>query len=183
MGECTAMEIIAASSRGLVLVIAALAGTLSIYLGWRLYKDSVLPKTSGEAAMTGMKFKLVAAGPGVFFVAFGMWLLVSLVNRPLALEEPVKVKALVPASPHLQLAQVRQDAKASDCPRCLVARRRLEFFDGGRDTTPAQVRDALDYAVAAIRDGSARYKEGDERMRAAADAVRTLTVLGRSIEQ
>ena len=65
-----------------VLIICAIAGVLCIYLGWRLYKDTVTSYTKSEAKTTSFSIKIVSAGSGVFFAAFGMWLLVNLVNRP-----------------------------------------------------------------------------------------------------
>jgi hypothetical protein len=74
--------------RGLVLVIAALGGCMSIYLGWKLYKDGLLSNVDGSfKSNNGWKISLSSAGPGVFFAAFGMWLLVTLVNREISIDE------------------------------------------------------------------------------------------------
>ena len=73
-------EQIAVISRATALIISAFAGMLCIYLGWRLYRDAKTSSTEGEASTSSLKIKIVAAGPGVFFALFGMWLLTNIVN-------------------------------------------------------------------------------------------------------
>lgn len=85
MGSCQAIDVIVVAGRALVLLIAALGGVFSIFLGWKLYKDVVLSKTEGNLHANGWSIKLAGAGPGVFFVAFGMWLLVKIVGQQVEL--------------------------------------------------------------------------------------------------
>lgn len=73
-------EQIAVISRAAALIISAFAGLFCIYLGWRLYRDANTSSTEGEASTSSLKIKIVAAGPGVFFALFGMWLLTTIVN-------------------------------------------------------------------------------------------------------
>ncbi len=80
------LQLFAVGARSVVLVIAALAGTLCLYLGWKLYKDAVVSRTGGALETSSFKVKLAAASPGVFFVAFGTFLLVTLVNKPYKVE-------------------------------------------------------------------------------------------------
>ncbi|MFM0351408.1 hypothetical protein [Paraburkholderia sp. RL17-347-BIC-D] len=82
MDACDSVDLVVVAARSIVLIIAAAGGVLCIFLGWRLYKDAILSKTEGSAVLKQGKFKLAAAGPGVFFALFGMWLLVKLVDRP-----------------------------------------------------------------------------------------------------
>lgn len=74
-------QIIMVLGRNLVLVIAALTGPLSIYLGWKLYRDSLPSSVQGEGTFNNWQFKLSAAGPGVFFAAFGMWIIIHLIGQ------------------------------------------------------------------------------------------------------
>jgi hypothetical protein len=83
MDGCDTVDFVVVASRSIVLIIAAAGGILCIVLGWRLYKDAILSKTEGSATLKHGRIKLAAAGPGVFFALFGMWLLVKLVDRPI----------------------------------------------------------------------------------------------------
>jgi hypothetical protein len=95
----TPIDLTIAIFRGVVLVVAALGGCLSIFLGWRLYREGFQSPVAGEAVGPGKwVFRLSAAGPGVFFALFGMWLLVHLVDRPADLSSSARLPAPQPSA-------------------------------------------------------------------------------------
>jgi hypothetical protein len=147
---------------------------LAIFLGWKLYKDAVLSAVSGEAELSGTRFKLAAAGPGVFFALFGMWLLVKLVDRPLELEDAVPVKAPINRAllseqlptgsaapvllaqardrnpPGFWLTQASQDESRISSADCLVIKSKRVLF-AGHPLTASAVDDALSTAIAELK--------------------------------
>ncbi|MET3052119.1 hypothetical protein ABXV19_09865 [Pseudomonas alkylphenolica] len=152
---CITPQILAALARSSVLVICAIAGVLCIYLGWRLYKDVVLSHTEGEAKTNRFSIKIVSAGPGVFFAAFGMWLLVTLVNRPYQMsadnapvpEPRLSSFAYSELTPMLRLAA--DDKADEETTHCFS----LVFFDGQR-IDKKSMTEALNLAVREIAKGN-----------------------------
>jgi hypothetical protein len=169
--------------RGTVLVIASLGACMSIFLGWKLYRDGAVSSVDGEASTgTGWKLRLTAAGPGVFFALFGMWLLVHLVNRSLEMEDeyqaasPAGQAAAAPASaayPALFLAAAVQPQPVAKPTTCVIARRRRVLLDG--DVSPDQVREALRTAIVVME--KRRGKLSSQKAARIADAVDVLTEL------
>jgi hypothetical protein len=82
MNETVSIALILAATRSVLLIICELAGVLCIYLGWKLYIKAVASTTEGEFSGPGFKLKLASGGPGVFLCGLGIWLLVSIANRP-----------------------------------------------------------------------------------------------------
>jgi hypothetical protein len=67
---------------GINMMIVTLGGVLSIYLGWRLYRDGIASAVESEMQHgENWKFTLRSLGPGVFFALFGMWILVTVVSK------------------------------------------------------------------------------------------------------
>jgi hypothetical protein len=147
-------------SRGVVLVIAALGGCMSIFLGWKLYRDGVMCNTEGSANnANGWSFTLKSAGPGVFFAAFGMWLLIQLINQPLEMDDdvgtmPTNGQVETPvvhrssADGIFQLAAMQTRNPIRRPSVCLVARRHRRMLDG--DLSSEGVRRSLIVAIAAL---------------------------------
>ena len=76
------LEMIVVGTRAVILVIAALAGVMCIYLGWRLIFEGIKAKTQLELSHASLKVSLSASTPGIFFVLFGIGLLIySVQNR------------------------------------------------------------------------------------------------------
>jgi hypothetical protein len=74
--------------RGATLIIAGFGGLLSIYLGWKLYRNGLASAVSAEASKTdSWAFKMKAMGPGIFFALFGMALLIYLVRQEMTIED------------------------------------------------------------------------------------------------
>ncbi|WP_157966845.1 hypothetical protein [Pseudomonas sichuanensis] len=161
---CISPQLLAAIARCSVLIICAIAGLICIYLGWRLYKDAILSYTESEAKTSSFSIKIVSAGPGVFFAAFGMWLLVSLVNRPYqatvdytppSIQAPASV-LMLPANhgEHGQLlrtSESRGSDTKKDCQNILV------FFDGQRIDRQA-ISQALQLAIRDMSKGDPTEK-------------------------
>jgi hypothetical protein len=189
-------SIIAVGSRGIVIVIATLAATMSIFLGWKLCKESGIQRTEGQATFSGLKVKLISAGPGVFFAAFGMWLLVSLVNRPLQLERATEARKEAfsnsstldnleskPRNSRTAFLPIAENKGVGALADCILRKDKLAFIDGGQKTSIVEIRTAIDLAIRALQDASKTYPEGDDRARASANGIRTLRVLGNSLEK
>jgi hypothetical protein len=149
--------------RGVVLVIAALGGCLSIFLGWKLYRDGLLSAVSGEASAQGRwTIRLSAAGPGVFFALFGMWLLTTLVNREISLRDstpvqPAASRSVIPpgqVAPNggnlTLIANVVPPPKTRDMV-CYVAIRERHFADGTENITPAKITSDLKLSARYLR--------------------------------
>lgn len=155
--------------RGVVLVTCAVGGILSIYLGWRLYKDSMLVRTEGSAQFANMRFRLVSAGPGVFFAAFGMWLLKTLATQTVQLADEVQVPVTpshseaapahsaynVAPAPTWPIAVLRIDANAASAPKpdCVITRRTRSLLGGADDLAPKDIKRELDYTIGELAKG------------------------------
>lgn len=142
-------------SRAALLGLGAIGGLLCIYLGWKLYRDGLLSRTSGEAQSGRFKFKVASAGPGVFFALFGMWLLMTVVNRPLVMEDR---EAGLPnaAAAAAAAASGASAVAASNEPPCLIRQRQRTLFSGGEQLQPDAVASALELAITSVRADAAR---------------------------
>ena len=68
-------------ARSINLSLSIVAGMLCIFLGWKLYRDTVISKTSGDFSWGEFRIKLSASSPGIFMVLFGAWLIFSVVSQ------------------------------------------------------------------------------------------------------
>lgn len=165
---CGTIDFFMAGSRAGVLVIASIAAVLCIYLGWRLYKDAVISNTKGEFAGAGIKVRLTAASPGIFLVAFGIWLLITLVNRTAEWEDvtaatrssahptqhhvsQTAVKEIVRTTYLAEAAPESQGKPAATDRDCVLRRISKKFMGGGSALDKAQVHDAMGKSIAAIQ--------------------------------
>lgn len=84
--------------RGINMMLVTLGGLLSIYLGWKLYRDGIDSAVESEMQHgDNWKFTMKALGPGVFFALFGMWILVTVIGKEVSTEsrsEPVEVEEI-----------------------------------------------------------------------------------------
>lgn len=177
------LALIGAVARAVVLVIAAVSGTLCIYLGWRLYRDAIISRTTGEFNTSGgTKIKLWAAGPGVFFVVFGAWLLVHVVNKEFRVGNPVEAGALV--SPAVILAQYKSPPTAQPAPskpttKCAIGFS-MSFWDGSSPPTAIAVERSLELAIKSVR--ASISKESDvKNVRRHEEALEVLQHLRRGV--
>lgn len=163
--------------RGIVLVVAALAGCMSIYLGWRLYRDGMLSKVEADAAHGGWTLRLSAAGPGVFFALFGMWLLVHLVNQRVDLQEttgptgtPAHTTDSGLPSGEFDDLLIRAQTKAkpakesSERLTCVVAVKKRSF-GGGDELTADKLKADLEVARGAIKQSIKQAADEDAARR------------------
>jgi hypothetical protein len=159
--ECTTIDIILAVARSLILVIAAVSGTFCIYLGWKLYRDTVISKVSGEGEYKSFKFKFSSASPGIILAGFGFWLLVTIVRMQLDLSEtreaPIRPSAMqLMASPKLiEVSEKIENAgsaptQSSEPIKCLIVRkvRRLTI---GIEPTVGEIDSALSDSMKKLR--------------------------------
>jgi hypothetical protein len=148
--------------RGATEIIAALGALLSIYLGWRLYRDGVTSPVQGELSQTRKwTAKLSSTGPGVFLAAFGIVLLIYLVSQKAQIETPVALPARatpsvapaseLPGQAGAEARLIRTQTRRAPAARveqglvCVVAVRRRVFL-GGQGLTPERI--SSDLAVA-----------------------------------
>lgn len=172
----TLLKLIVFIFRGIILILCTTGGLMSIYLGWRLYKDSMLSPTEGTAQFEKFTFRLVSGGPGIFFCAFGMWLLVHLVDREVRVESqkesmaPAKYQQfnkndyttllrdnyILENSPTRFIKTNVQDTQAStqdkESCQCLIRKSdTIVFFSGDDSLTPETVKNALEDAFVLLR--------------------------------
>jgi hypothetical protein len=156
--------------RGIVLIVAALGGVLSIYFGWKLYRDGLASAVSAEASRNNSwAFKMRAVGPGVFFALFGAALLVYLTRQEMAIQSatdppaeivPVPAKQLTSAGPRVPMATPQAQSAAAPLPAvsaaeprptpgrpaCRCQTRIIRRFSDGRRLSPESIRTALSNA-------------------------------------
>jgi hypothetical protein len=186
-------------------------GILCIYFGWKLYRDGIASAVESEMQHGDQwKFTLKALGPGVFFAAFGMWILVTVVNKQ-TVYEPVGVEAAsddadapADAPQAASVAKVAPEGARSEAaepapkvslwfdpiPRAYAATPRqsrlcvhygrLTAYDG--DTiTNEDFQTAIDEAVAVMRSG--RFDQADKpKVNHAIAILARLSSTGRSVE-
>lgn len=152
--------------RGTVLIACSAGGIMSIYLGWRLYKDSMLARTEGSAHFGNMKFRLISAGPGIFFAAFGMWLLTTLAQQQVQLDDKDSIRSPVkvgrpnsaptrflafdtepPNGNSILLTTDTQEEKG----QCLIRSRSRKLFGGEFPPPPSkQLNEDIQFAIRTI---------------------------------
>ncbi len=171
--------------RGMILVLCASGGILSIYLGWRLYKDAMLSRTEGTVQFERFTFRLISGGPGIFFCAFGMWLLVHLADR--TAESETESQASQPAhyqrfdyppqfTDHLNYTSeysgllktgATVDKSSSQDPCLIKTKRTIVMFGGNKELTPELAKNALATAVTLLRsqlDPDAKDTESNDKI-------------------
>jgi len=102
-------EIIAICVRGIVIILTTLAAIMCIFLGWRLYFENVRALSRLEAGAGNYKLTLQSSAPGVFFVLFGVALLMYVLQSKLEIEEVVASPAQQPTAG--TIAEVRMPAR------------------------------------------------------------------------
>lgn len=68
--------------RAIERIIIIMLGGASMWMGWSLFRNGIIPMQSGEFNSSPFSFKFTKVGPGVFFAAFGMIILsLGLINE------------------------------------------------------------------------------------------------------
>ena len=75
-----------------LMTFVSVGAILCINWGWRLYRECVVSRTSGELQSQNIKLKFTAAGPGVLLVAFGAWLLSLVATHQFSVETSTSMK-------------------------------------------------------------------------------------------
>lgn len=144
-------------------MLATLGGILSIYLGWKLYREGIVSAVESEVRHGDKwKFAMKALGPGVFFALFGMWILVTVIGKEVSTEsrgEPVEVEEVsgdaAPAAKKVSfwLGLIPQaQAQTVKRARLCAYYTRTVNYDG--DVIAKQdFQTAIDDAVSALRAG------------------------------
>lgn len=178
-------------ARSINLSLAIVAGVICIFLGWKLYRDTIISKTTGDVTWRDFRIKLTSSGPGVFLVLFGAWLIYSVIeqrvnfsgeqaakenvsygypadNKQAALNHLIKVKDNSPSG----------QAGSNRCPFKL--RFGVSGF-GGRESliSAIEIENALSFAIKNISEDVAKKTENnpDFDLRNHAETVRILTEL------
>ncbi|WP_338759184.1 hypothetical protein [Massilia sp. METH4] len=174
MSPPDSIDMVMAMTRSVLLIICALAGVLCIYLGWRLYMNFITVATKGEFAGLGLKLKLASGGPGAVISALGIWLLLSVVNRPIEISEGISTET---TKLPIQLASQNNNVGSSPCFLYIKKRR---FDSGLSDITPNDVEQATAKANAALRRaGSNGINDAEER----SETIRILSRLGSIVRE
>ena len=81
-----------------------LGGTLSIYLGYRLFQiASLKSEGAGKFKAAAFEFSVSRVGPGVFFALFGAYVLYTSLTNPISVARPA------PGGRSTQIQQLRTD--------------------------------------------------------------------------
>jgi hypothetical protein len=80
-------EIIAFSTRAIVVILTTLAAIMCIYLGWRLYFEAIKVKGRIDIEAGPLKVSMTTAAPGLFFALFGAGLLLFVLQSRVEYQE------------------------------------------------------------------------------------------------
>ena len=158
------IDAVLAIGRVVVLILGMCAGTFTIYLGWRLYKDAIVSQTSGELSYKSLKIVLAGGGPGVFLAIFGAYLLVSITGQKVDLSSAMAVPQASASVPLQQdaptiwhsamqgsgAAELSRTPLARTGGRCVVIEYKRVLFSGDTAARPVAIRKALDLALASL---------------------------------
>lgn len=201
MQACSQIDLIIAVTRAIVLVICALSGSVSIFLGVRLYQQTISSRSSGELSAMGMKVVLKSSGPGLFLIAFGVIVLLALVSRPASFDDTIgqsavrhavargdsscerPMRSTVAWTPTAAVGAVGGMAPAASAPaarECLVYVRHREFGSGKNLLARPNIEWALATAIDGLRTGGASGI-GDPGQRV--DVIQTLSALRESMSE
>ena len=161
-------ELIAVTTRAIVIILAALAGILCIYLGWRLYFESIRANSKLELSSGLYKLTISTAAPGLFFVAFGVALLANVLSTRVEIEEITNTNkgaasqvkpsnyhkavermshlyntngaSIVPSSGYTLIAdsQQKQASEIEKCNCCIYQSKKLKWLDADDHRTEAE---------------------------------------------
>jgi hypothetical protein len=163
VSSVVSINLILAATRSTLLILCALAGILCIFLGWKLYVRAITTPTAGELSGLGFRLKLASGGPGVFMCALGVWLLLSVVNRPFQTTEQTAVPSASSAG-FLMVAQAASPPEPRQT-KCLLRITSTTFDTGESDLTAATIGEAADTAVQGLlRAGAAGIKDDEQRV-------------------
>jgi len=68
-------------------IIITSFGGMGLFLGYRLFKSGILNVADAEWGGLGVKLKITKASPGIFFCAFGAFILVSSLQEKVMLSK------------------------------------------------------------------------------------------------
>jgi hypothetical protein len=191
------IDVILVLGRVIVLILGMLAGVITIYLGWRLYKDSVISKTSGEVNFKSIKIILTSGGPGVFLAVFGAYILITVLNQKVELSANEgrlssrgfeNFSTFAPRSPEVWLVGGEATGKAADgksaiidSPKtmpCAIKTTTKKLYTGTKLLTPLEIRQAIDISLHELNERESEESKNKFEYR---KAIGTLTELRKNI--
>lgn len=144
--------------RGLALLLVGIGGMVCIHLGGRLYLSAISSKVAGELSTQGLRVKLSAASPGIFMVAFGAYLLVTVAQHRFQdkrteeiVEMPNAHGSAVEAAPGWMSAHAAQPPAPAECTcppqrACLLSSKKTSetsYIGGAPEATQKTLREDL----------------------------------------
>lgn len=136
--------------RGINMMLVTLGGILSIYLGWKLYRDGIASSVESEMQHGDKwKFTMKALGPGVFFALFGMWILVTVIGKQVSTETgnaPIEIEDAIGAT------EAGEDVD--------VSARKVSFLQNFIPSAQAQVQPPRRYRICTTYTRTVSY-DGD----------------------
>ncbi len=150
-----------------MMTFVSIGAILSINWGWRLYRDCIVSRTSGELQSQSIKLKFSAAGPGVLLAAFGAWLLSLVATHQFSVETttPTKPTAHIVAGRFIKAqanatgttSTVAANSKgAKECERCAIRHFRSHQMDGDSwEPSSQDILNAVDAAISTFRSSPA----------------------------
>lgn len=146
--------------RVIVLWLSLISGTVCIYFGWSLYKNTILSKTSGELTYGAVKLAIAANGPGVFIALFGAYIVATVVNQKLELSQSTSHEQVSrpPSQPDIRLNSYQNWTTPETIligtneskPKCLVTLTRKSLLLGDEEITSDDLHSAIDASLKAL---------------------------------
>lgn len=141
-----------------------------------------------------MRFRLVSAGPGVFFAAFGMWLLLTLSKQSVTMDDssgggadqrqnspPAAHSVYKPSTTNQGAEILRVDSSTGDGspPVCLVRQKKIVMFSGSASAISSDdIKRDISFSIHEIQkeiDPNAPFNDPANMQRR--QAMRTLRML------
>lgn len=124
--------------------------------------------TNGEVSGMGFKLKLASGGPGAVIAGLGVWLLLSVVNRPM------EISVTAPTVQRSSMAYLTAEKAESQKDKCFLYIKTRKFDTGLGDITQPQVESAAEAAAAALHKAA---KSGIEDPEERSETIRILNRL------
>ena len=126
--------------KGVVLVLAVLAGAACMWMGYRLFMKGVVEPADGSFKGAGWEVKLAKVGPGVFFALFGAAVIGFAVTRNLSSTTPTTTPTTATAAGPKQVVSEAADAPP---PSGAIATASAPASSGASYTTTSATEQAV----------------------------------------
>lgn len=157
---CAVTDLIMVCTRAAMLLLAAASGPYAIHLGARMYQQMITSRGSTELSGMGFKVLMKSAGPGLFLIGFGSFLLLAVISRQLVMSDSqgpaTRPSSAVDVPPRASMLLVQAPATKPADPapppcNCIVYSRQRAFASGADPLDRAVVQANLALAIEVVR--------------------------------